>query len=488
MKPAFKSDETLLTTVDHVVSSITRKELRKELVTNKAYLLCYRRRSPEPSGGASLGSPADGEASPPGEGKRLDDSSRNGLSSALPAAGAAHQAGDGGQTSEEENKKPVKGRRLNDSSRNGLPSAFTAAKAVDQAPDSGQTSEGDNEEAGEANGYPEEDAGYSTTRLPSYGPATIKYIPEDMLAPTVEALEDVPAEEMDMAIHNRPSKVIVDPELTVTHRSGRQPELYLGPLGPSKSGTGLNSKSRLIFDSDGWSYDPDDLLPEGTTVYDFNPNFTQKTYPLKTTATGDDANPTRNPSFQLIPLGGGYNMRPDYIPRSHSSSSAGSMDAAPPSPMTDNDGEELRFEDVLNPPEGFNEENNKSDSSDMDEDPDASPILVPDSDNTHLVISEDPDYWLAKKDQAPDFRPSTDPLDPTGRFIDPRNPPDIYKDIFKQRGKRPVQKDFDDCGFPIPGSTKLSSSSEGIEIIPFDPNNPDWDMSNVDPGHEESDE
>ena len=181
-------------------------------------------------------------------------------------------------------------------------------------------------------------------------------------------------------------------------------------------------------------------------------------------------------------------MRPDGIPRSDSSSSAGSMEAAPPSPMTDNDGEELRFEDALNPPEGFDNENDKSDSSDMDEDPAASPILVPDSHNTHLVISDDPDYWLAKKDQAPDFMPSTDPLDPTGRFIDPRNPPDIYKDIFKQRGQRPVQKDFDDCGFPIPGSTKLSSSSEDIEILPFDPNNPDLDMSNAGPGHEDSDE
>ena len=36
--------------------------------------------------------------SPPGEGRRLDDSSRNGSSSAFPAAGAIHQAGGGGST------------------------------------------------------------------------------------------------------------------------------------------------------------------------------------------------------------------------------------------------------------------------------------------------------------------------------------------------------------------------------------------------------
>ena len=81
------------------------------VVTQAAYLLFYRRRSDHPLGGSvvskmleSSASPeADSEmtsgsreTSPPaGEGRRLGDSSHNGLSSAF-ATGQAHHVGDGG--------------------------------------------------------------------------------------------------------------------------------------------------------------------------------------------------------------------------------------------------------------------------------------------------------------------------------------------------------------------------------------------------------
>ena len=83
------------------------------VVTSSAYLLFYRRRSDLPLGGPALqeivseGYQADSESQPPsrshspsGEGRRLGDFSRNGSSSALTAAGAAHQAGDGGATTD----------------------------------------------------------------------------------------------------------------------------------------------------------------------------------------------------------------------------------------------------------------------------------------------------------------------------------------------------------------------------------------------------
>ena len=81
----------------------------EKVVTPSAYLLFYRRRASQPLGGpffeklvnavqnptAESHAPSRNE-SPAGEGKRLDDSSRNGSSSALREVGAVHQAGDGG--------------------------------------------------------------------------------------------------------------------------------------------------------------------------------------------------------------------------------------------------------------------------------------------------------------------------------------------------------------------------------------------------------
>jgi ubiquitin carboxyl-terminal hydrolase 4/11 len=80
-----------------------------KVVSTAAYLLFYRRRSDRPLGGkllqeiteASTRANSDDEgdsraASPSGEGRRLVDSSRNGSTSALAGAGAAHQAGVGG--------------------------------------------------------------------------------------------------------------------------------------------------------------------------------------------------------------------------------------------------------------------------------------------------------------------------------------------------------------------------------------------------------
>lgn len=78
------------------------------MVTAAAYLLFYRRRADHPLGGpffqklmnnsdpGSESQSASRNESPSGEGKRLDDSSLNGLSSAFTGVGATHQLGDGG--------------------------------------------------------------------------------------------------------------------------------------------------------------------------------------------------------------------------------------------------------------------------------------------------------------------------------------------------------------------------------------------------------
>ena len=105
---ALPFDKTsLMIRVDTMVNQV---EPRK-VVTPAAYILFYRRRSDKPLGGPLfdqlLGSHSDSlngsssgsrATSPSGEGRRLDDSSRNGLSSALPEAEAVHQAGGGGFT------------------------------------------------------------------------------------------------------------------------------------------------------------------------------------------------------------------------------------------------------------------------------------------------------------------------------------------------------------------------------------------------------
>lgn len=88
-------------------STVRRVEPR-QVVNSSAYLLFYRRRSDKCLGGPFLGSlsseesagspPGSRTASPSGEGRRLDDSSRNGSSSAFPGAEAVHQAGGGGTT------------------------------------------------------------------------------------------------------------------------------------------------------------------------------------------------------------------------------------------------------------------------------------------------------------------------------------------------------------------------------------------------------
>jgi len=101
-----RCDEGMLTGAD---SSVSRRSDPKVVVTSAAYLLFYRRRSSTPLGGPffeQLLAAADAEdsgsqptsraTSPAGEGKRLDDSSRTGSSSALRGVGAAHQAGGGG--------------------------------------------------------------------------------------------------------------------------------------------------------------------------------------------------------------------------------------------------------------------------------------------------------------------------------------------------------------------------------------------------------
>lgn len=93
-------------------SSVSRRSDPQKVVTNAAYLLFYRRRSVQPLGGhnfewlmspepdMSESQPTSRGTSQAGEGKRLDDSSHNGSSSALRGVGAAHQAGGGGSASE----------------------------------------------------------------------------------------------------------------------------------------------------------------------------------------------------------------------------------------------------------------------------------------------------------------------------------------------------------------------------------------------------
>lgn len=93
-------------------SSVSRRADSQKVVTNAAYLLFYRRRSDQHLGGpnfkrlttpesnASEYQPTSRATSQAGEGKRLDDSSRNGSSSALRGVGAAHQAGGGGSAAE----------------------------------------------------------------------------------------------------------------------------------------------------------------------------------------------------------------------------------------------------------------------------------------------------------------------------------------------------------------------------------------------------
>lgn len=90
-------------------SAVSRRTDPKVVVTSAAYLLFYRRRSTVPLGGPfferliaaadaenSESQPTSRAPSPAGEGKRLDDSSRIGSSSALRGVEAAHQAGGGG--------------------------------------------------------------------------------------------------------------------------------------------------------------------------------------------------------------------------------------------------------------------------------------------------------------------------------------------------------------------------------------------------------
>lgn len=90
-------------------SMVLRRPNPQVVVTAAAYLLFYRRRASHPLGGpffeqlitspsqpSSQSQPASRTTSPAGEGKRLDDSSRNGSSSAFRGVGAIHQLGDGG--------------------------------------------------------------------------------------------------------------------------------------------------------------------------------------------------------------------------------------------------------------------------------------------------------------------------------------------------------------------------------------------------------
>ncbi|KAL8682568.1 MAG: hypothetical protein Q9186_001421 [Xanthomendoza sp. 1 TL-2023] len=94
---------------DYNDSAVSRCRNPQNVVSCAAYLLFYRRRSDHPLGGPFFeptmsgaeesvadSQPTSKTASPTGEGKRLDGSSRNGSSSALRGVGAAHQAGGGG--------------------------------------------------------------------------------------------------------------------------------------------------------------------------------------------------------------------------------------------------------------------------------------------------------------------------------------------------------------------------------------------------------
>ena len=101
--------ESLLRALD---SSVSRRPDPQRVVTNAAYLLFYRRRSTQHLGGRNFewlttpetntpdSQPTSRAPSQAGEGKRLDDSSRIGSSSALRGVGAAHQAGGGGSAAE----------------------------------------------------------------------------------------------------------------------------------------------------------------------------------------------------------------------------------------------------------------------------------------------------------------------------------------------------------------------------------------------------
>lgn len=181
-------------------------------MTPQAYLLFYRRRSDKPLGGPFFEqllhntTVRSREASPSGEGMRLDDSSRNGSSSALPAAEAVHQAGDGGPTSN-----------------------------VQKDDNQGEDEQGNDEQGG--NQQVEDEQGGKPQReyeshLPHYGPAGIPYTPYDMLAQNTEDLEDEILETADKAIATRPETLkIGDPFGDKVARGGEQPQLYLGPLG-----------------------------------------------------------------------------------------------------------------------------------------------------------------------------------------------------------------------------------------------------------------
>ena len=105
----------LVTTLIQADSQASRRSNPQAVVTSAAYLLFYRRRSSKPLGGPFFeqelpeiddrtstddpSEPSSRTGSPSalaGEGKRLDDFSRSGSSSALQGAEAVHQAGDGG--------------------------------------------------------------------------------------------------------------------------------------------------------------------------------------------------------------------------------------------------------------------------------------------------------------------------------------------------------------------------------------------------------
>ena len=93
---------------------VNKTNIASHIVTSAAYLLFYRRRSEGPLGGpffenlmSETGHSGEDQTSQndsrnqspsalTGEGKRLDDSSRFGLSSASHGVGAGHQAGGGG--------------------------------------------------------------------------------------------------------------------------------------------------------------------------------------------------------------------------------------------------------------------------------------------------------------------------------------------------------------------------------------------------------
>lgn len=101
-------------------SSVSRRSDPQKIVTNAAYLLFYRRRSAHHLGGPNFEwlttpeantseyQPTSRATSQAGEGKRLDDSSHNGSSSALRGVGAAHQVGGGGSAAERVMSGPMR--------------------------------------------------------------------------------------------------------------------------------------------------------------------------------------------------------------------------------------------------------------------------------------------------------------------------------------------------------------------------------------------